>query len=136
MLRLLRSFAPLYDQFRFYKHLSEVHFKDKLFELLKDAFLNKPLKCIHCDYTTGNKINLSVHLGVHHRLVVKFYNEIIRQSSDEEWRTKDVIGRYPPGSRKSCSLCGDRLNISVLASHMAEVHFPDINAFITQLYAL
>ena len=62
-----------------FKHLSMTHFAQRIWkENLKNVPKDKrPFSCTLCDYTNNSSVQLTVHVGVVHKMAIKYHFEVL-----------------------------------------------------------
>ena len=107
-------------------------------------FQGSPFKCPvdGCPYESKVRHNLTVHYGVTHRKVFKFYNAVVGAGSDTDYMkhmTGSHAGRGGYGRRagqgganrrvattmENCLVCEEQVSKETMVFHLAHKHFQD-----------
>ena len=158
--RLCEDFPVFNKNFDFHKHLADIHFRTQLNNDLPQvrdnplerenviSFLfllqGSPFKCPvdGCPYESKVRHNLTVHYGVTHRKVFKFYNAVVGAGSETDYMkhmTGSHAGRGGYRSRagqgaanrrvaatmENCLVCEEQVSKETMVFHLAHKHFQD-----------
>jgi hypothetical protein len=69
-------------------HFSQKIWNESLADVPKDQ---RPFKCNTCDYTNHSSIQLIIHVGVAHRMAIKYHYEVLNVK-DKDWNQVETFG--------------------------------------------
>ena len=78
-----------------YRHMSESHFSRRIWQenlshLSSGKGAERPFKCYACDYTNGSSLQLIIHVGVVHKMAIKYHFEVLNINKD--WTNIESFG--------------------------------------------
>jgi hypothetical protein len=129
----------------FHKHLSEQHFKERLFSLVltvpNESGGGKRFRCPECGYEHQYRFQIARHCGHKHRLAKKFYSEVIGEKFDPEAEEAEKKPRGRPTMERAlmqamdnsssgqsdnhdCKICSAKsLGLADYLKHLSKIHF-------------
>ena len=75
--------------------MSESHFSRRIWQenlshLSSGKGAERPFKCYACDYTNGSSLQLIIHVGVVHKMAIKYHFEVLNINKD--WTNIESFG--------------------------------------------
>ena len=128
-------------------HFSQRIWTENLSHLTKNE---RPFKCGICDFTNGSSLQLIIHVGVVHRMAIKYHFEVLNIQND--WTKIDnsalvpkkvaqnpsqmVVKKpaIPPSPKPSlpklekCPVCFENVTYPAVLFHVAQHHFSQLLA--------